>query len=123
MPDYERKYMGRWKMPNNDYILRSDAVEAMMTCRSLTGVAKLEAVNHIMPIPAADVEPKRNKGQWVPGDYVEYDGHGECVTYPGEGITCSLCRYSFRKKYLWSRDYCPHCGSVMLPEQSKTKEE
>lgn len=44
-------------MPNNDYILRSDAVEAMMTCRSLTGVAKLEAVNHIMPIPAADVEP------------------------------------------------------------------
>lgn len=50
-------------MPNDDYILRCDAVEAMMTCRSLTGVAKLEAVNHIMPIPAADVEPKH---RWIP---------------------------------------------------------
>lgn len=49
-------------MPTDDYILRSDALEAMMTCRSLTGVAKLEAVNHIMPIPAADVEPKR---KWI----------------------------------------------------------
>lgn len=52
-------------MPNNDYILRSDALEAMMTCRSLTGVAKLEAVNHIMPIPSADVEPKRKSGRWI----------------------------------------------------------
>lgn len=50
-------------MPNNDYILRSDALNALMTCRSLTPVAKLEAVNHILPIPAADVEPKR---RWIP---------------------------------------------------------
>ncbi len=114
-------------MPNNDYILRSDVMKAMCEqcearCFSVNDNNCLEyhVLNHI---PAADVEPKRKKGQWIPGDYVEYDGHGECVTYPGEGITCSLCRYSFRKKYLWSRDYCPHCGSVMLPEQSKTKEE
>lgn len=50
-------------MKTDDYIKRGDALEAMMTCRSLTGVAKLEAVNHIMPIPAVDVEPKR---RWIP---------------------------------------------------------
>lgn len=50
-------------MKTDDYIKRSDALEAMMTCRSLTGVAKLEAVNHIMLIPAVDVEPKR---RWIP---------------------------------------------------------
>ena len=50
-------------MSNDDCIKRNDALEALMSCRSLTPVAKLAAVNLIMPIPAADVEPKQ---KWIP---------------------------------------------------------
>lgn len=27
MPDWERKYMGRWKMPNEEFVRRSDVLE------------------------------------------------------------------------------------------------
>ena len=50
-------------MQTDDCIKRSDALEALMSCRSLTPVAKLAAVNLIMQIPAADVDPKR---EWIP---------------------------------------------------------
>ena len=55
---------------------------------------------------------------WVPCDYVEYDHHGECVHYPDEGIKCFKCCYCFREKYLWSREYCPHCGAKMDGNES-----
>ena len=50
-------------MAYDDYILRSDALTALMTAKSLTPIARLEALNRILPIPAADVEPKR---RWIP---------------------------------------------------------
>lgn len=49
-------------MPNDDCIKRSDALEALMSCRSLTPVAKLAAMNLIMQIPAADMEPNQ---RWI----------------------------------------------------------
>lgn len=85
-------------MPD-DYIKRSDALEAMMTCRSLTGVAKLEAVNHIMPIPAADVEPVVH-GQWI-----EYKHEGQMAQY------CSECGSDPGVIYIYGR--CPECGAYM----------
>lgn len=111
-------------MENNDYILRSDALEiAMEWCPDDDGsVGKVgdlrEMLDELESIPAADVEPKRSTGWWIPGDYVAVE-HGECVTYPGEGITCSWCHYGFKGRFLWSREYCPHCGSRMLPEPPK----
>ena len=55
---------------------------------------------------------------WICGDYVEYDHHGECIHYHDAGITCFKCRYTFRAKYLWSREYCPHCGAMMDGDES-----
>lgn len=65
--------------------------------------------------PAADVAEVRH-GRWILGDRFTYDGHGEMVRHPG-GITCSQCRYTFAEKYLWSRSYCPHCGTKMAREE------
>ena len=102
-------------MKTDDYIKRSDALEAMMTCRSLTGVAKLEAVNHIMPIPAADVEPVRH-GHWY------FRGGSPC---------CSVCNTKallkdeggtggFSHEYVGAKSKrCPECGAKMDAESPK----
>ena len=102
-------------MKTDDYIKRSDALEAMMTCRSLTGVAKLEAVNHIMPIPAADVEPVRH-GHWY------FRGGRPC---------CSVCNTKallkdeggtggFSHEYVGAKSKrCPECGAKMDAESPK----
>lgn len=111
-------------MLNNDYILRSDAVEAMMTCRSLTGVAKLEAVNHIMPIPAADVEPVRH-GRWIPGKavYSEYN-EGRLVARYYDQWTCGVCNYLINDQHYSRISYkrCPECGAHMDAELPKEEE-
>ena len=114
-------------MPNNDYILRSDALFELHRFASAKDPAlmiayRVDLCERIEKIPAADVEPKRGTGWWIPGDYVAIE-HGECVTYPGEGITCSYCHYGFKSRFLWSRNYCPHCGSWMLPEPPKEGKE
>lgn len=118
-------------MPNNDYILRSDALKAIRyeNWREENRVPSIEELHlteyqllaeAINKIPAADVEPVRHR-RWIPGDYVAVE-HGECVTYPGEGITCSWCHYGFKRRFLWSRDYCPHCGAKMDAEPPKEED-
>ena len=114
-------------MPNNDYILRGDAISE--TCRGCqmteycrTTGESCEDVKRIKAIPAADVEPKRKTGYWISGDHFECDEHGEMVRHPG-GITCSRCRVVFAARYLWSRYYCPHCGLQMLPKPPKGEED
>jgi hypothetical protein len=121
-------------MPNNDYILRGDALKAILGVSIYNTIEELEGARTIAEntwadglydaykiieeeVDAADVEPVRH-GRWIPGDRFEYDGHGETVRHPG-GITCSKCRYSFAEKYLWSRSYCPHCGAKMDAEPPK----
>ena len=106
-------------MKTDDYIKRSDALEAMMTCRSLTGVAKLEAVNHIMPIPAADVEPVRH-GYWY------FRGGRPC---------CSVCNTKallkdeggtggFSHEYVGAKSKrCPECGAKMDAEPPKEEDD
>ena len=110
-------------MPNNDYILRSDLLDFLQIIPIDLGYREIKDVKeYVRNAPAADVEPKRGVGWWIPGDYVAVE-HGECVTYPGEGITCSWCHYGFKGRFLWSRDYCPHCGSRMLPEPPKGEDD
>lgn len=98
-------------MPNDDYIRRSDALEAMMTCRSLTSVARLEAVNHIMPIPAADVEPKQ---RWIP--VTERLPKAEC----GEGqsvLTVDVCGEQ-RVLYFDGGNWCWPTGEALKTSRS-----
>lgn len=110
-------------MPNDDCIKRSDAIKALYQGYEKLGliVYRASCIEKINQIPAADVEPKRKTGYWEDGNVYQYDGHGETVRHPG-GITCSRCRYSFEARYLWSREYCPHCGAKMLPEPPKEED-
>ena len=56
-------------MPNNDYILRSDALKAVCENCSMQGdegqpcTSRCEDYALVLKIPAADVEPKR---RWIP---------------------------------------------------------
>lgn len=110
-------------MPNDDYIKRSDAIKMLREAQNhIQDGGFVNPCGIIANVPAADVEPKRSTGWWMPGDYVAVE-HEECVTYPGEGITCSWCHYGFKARFLWSRDYCPHCGSRMLPEPPKEQDD
>lgn len=60
----------------------------------------------------ADVEEVKH-GEWIEGDWVEYDGHGECVHCPKAALCCSTCNHAFKKELLWTRNYCPYCGTKM----------
>lgn len=52
-------------------------------------------------------------GKWIETDYVKYDGHGECVRYPKQGLKCSNCLHGYNKHYLWCNNFCPNCGADM----------
>ena len=53
-------------------------------------------------------------GRWQECDWVEYDGHGECIRYPKMGLVCTNCRNAFKKEFITARvNYCPNCGSKM----------
>ena len=90
MPDWERKYMGRWKKPNNDYILRSDAVSAFCgNCEGTEVCGQLgepcEEIKRIKAIPAADVEPVircrdcKNSSICDHGKYMPVEGDFFCA--------------------------------------------
>lgn len=118
-PWYCRDCTEKMNPKNSEYIKRIDAKKALTALPADLDAETIQRCIEAMNNPkAADVEPKRSTGWWIPGDYVAVE-HGECVTYPGEGITCSWCHYGFKGKFLWSRDYCPHCGSRMHPEPPK----
>lgn len=69
-------------MPNNDYILRSDALRCKCTFEQSNGVEiePIDAVpfSYLQNIPAADVEPKQ---RWIPVTerLPEYPGRFMCV--------------------------------------------
>ena len=80
----------------------------------LDRIKTLEDVERIIDnMPPAPVEEVKPKGEWIECDLVEYDGHGECIHYPREGLMCSRCRNAFKKELLWKRSYCPNCGAKM----------
>lgn len=71
-----------------------------------------DVINSIENAPDEDVVPVTH-AHWEVCDYVEYDGHSECVHHPKEGLWCSNCKNGFRAKLLYKRDYCPNCGAKM----------
>lgn len=71
-----------------------------------------DAVEIVENFPAADVRPVV-RGRWEVVDWVEYDGHGECVHYPKDGLCCTNCKNAFKKKLLWKDHYRPNCGADM----------
>ena len=85
-------------MPNNDYILRSDAVALIVGGNKL--ISKAWLMNALATTPAADVEPKRKIGRWIWDD---------------EGFHCSECwfhAYGDTGDVLSGHyHYCPHCGA------------
>lgn len=63
--------------------------------------------------PTIDFESLRPQGGWNECDWVEYDGHGECIHHPKAGLRCSNCCNAFKKELLWKDNYCPNCGAKM----------
>jgi hypothetical protein len=51
----------------------------------------------------------RERGEWKDCDWVEYDGHSECVHYPNEGRVCTNCRNAFKKEFINNPrvNFCP----------------
>lgn len=62
--------------------------------------------------PAVNVVEIKH-GNWIEDDWVEYDGHSECIHHSKAAFVCSNCRHAFKKELLWIRNYCPNCGAKM----------
>ena len=65
--------------------------------------------------PTIDPESLRPKGRWEECDWVEFDGHDECVHYPHKGRVCTNCRNAFKADFVCNPrvEYCPSCGAKM----------
>lgn len=63
-------------------------------------------------LPTIEAEPV-NHGRWEECDWVEFDGHGECIHYPKAALRCTNCCTAFKKELLWKRNHCPNCGAKM----------
>jgi len=89
-------------MPNNDYILRSDAVFAVQKRIEQISMGNNPYVcsirQAVRDAPAADVEPKRKTGRWI-----DLDDH----------LLCSSCGASHTGP---DKNYCPNCGAKMDAE-------
>lgn len=127
MPDWERKYMVRWKMPNDDYILRSDALKAILGVSIYDTIEELEGARTIAEntwadglwdaykiieeeVDAADVEPVRH-GLWIPIHELRPDGYPLSVP---TCFWCDQCKYSSESP----RKFCPNCGAKMDREDA-----
>ena len=65
--------------------------------------------------PTIEPETLRPTGRWEECDWVDYDGHGECIHYPWAAFVCTNCRNAFKKEFVHNPrvEYCPHCGAKM----------
>lgn len=102
-------------MKNDDYIKRSDAINALNVTAMLRNLDSVEdgpahmykraAERIIAGVPAADVEPVRH-GRWI------WDDEGfhcsECWIH-AYGDTCEVLSGNYH--------YCPNCGAKMEEEK------
>lgn len=126
-------------MPNSDYILRSDALDALTVSALLRNLDSVEdgpahmykraAERIIAGVPAADVEPvrhgywvykmrERNKCEFVSGFDHLGDWHTITVITHVKGPVpyCGLCGALAADSFL---DCCPRCGAKMDMEPQK----
>lgn len=103
-------------MPNDDYILRSDALEHFGNYLPGCSLQKDDVIRGIEELPAADVEPVRH-------GRLEYDS--DHIPHCSECETIALQRH---KLYLEEKIYdvpfvlskrCPECGAKMDDEPPK----
>ena len=92
----------------NVFIKDLTAMKSAYDAIALDGMVKA-----LKEAPTIDPESLRPHGKWFECDYVEYDGHSECIHYPKAALGCTNCRNAFKKELLWKRNYCPNCGAVM----------
>lgn len=99
-------------MPNDDYILRSDALRYKCTFEQSNGVEiePIDAVpfSYLQNIPAADVEPVR-PGRWKRIQWVKDEDWQEGGYWI---LRCSECVMPYHNP----TPYCPHCGAKMQGE-------
>ena len=72
-------------------------------------------VQHILShTPTINAVPVK-RGKWEDCDWVEYDGHGECIHCPHKGLVCTNCRNAFKREFVNNPrvNYCPNCGARM----------
>ena len=112
-------------MENNDYILRSDALKAIRyeNWREENRVPSIEGLHltkyqllakAINDIHAADVEPKRKTGYWLP----HYDDEGHRF-----GYICSECGVWYVFDDLNGAHYCMNCGAKMDGEEGGERDD
>lgn len=106
-------------MPNNDYILRSDALKAILGVSIYDTIEELEGARTIAEntwadglydaykiieeeVDAADVEPVRH-GRWM------------SIYEDPDTLYCSECRILCFRRF--ASNYCPHCGAKMDGEE------
>ena len=92
----------------NVFIKDLTAMKSAYDAIALDGMVKA-----LKEAPTIDPESLRPHGKWFECDYVEYDGHSECIHYPKAALGYTNCRNVFKKELLWKRNYCPNCGAVM----------
>lgn len=97
-------------MPNNDYILRGDALKALSRGSGCGNICS----HAIKRIPAADVEPKRKMGRWIAKKKNLTEGAAYMIPLTIRYFVCSLCGREEDN----AESYC-NCGAKMDAEPPK----
>lgn len=104
-------------MPNDDYILRGDALMAIQECfdkeLEFSYDNAQSCMNRIKAIPAADMEPVRH-GRWKKS-YADHEAFGVRPFFR----YCSECHEATVHQY----NYCPYCGAKMGAEPPKGEDD
>lgn len=104
-------------MPNNDYILRSDALEHFGNYLPGYSILKDDVIRGVNELPAADVEPRRKTGTWTE----------ENVYFDSYAWRCSVCKEDWNliegTPFENNMRFCPKCGAEMIAEVPKGEED
>ena len=116
MPEYIEREVVLQALKDNHDEMKQDEVYYGKKRLWYEALDYARTLNVLDKVPAADVAEVRH-GEWEECDWVEFDGHSECVHYPKQALCCSECRHAFKKELLYADNYCPNCGAKMDGER------